>query len=215
MTETDYSEILRYLGYRKGELPEGGLKKRIEQCAETLHESAEPRSVYREFSLTHKGTDMVIIEGLDVKSRALAKNLSECISVYLMAATLGVGVDRLLAKASAMRISDAVIYQAVASTYIETYCDKVNDEIRGEVEKRKLYCRPRFSPGYGDFSVEHQRDFVRLLDTPRKIGLTLTDSCVLVPVKSVTAVIGVSTEPQPCHRRGCEECSKIDCAFRR
>ena len=98
---------------------------------------------------------------------------------------------------------------------IETYCDEVNDAIRQKAESAGLYCRPRFSPGYGDFDISHQRDLSRLLDTPRKIGLTVTESCLLAPIKSVTAVIGLSRTPQPCHRRGCEECGKTNCAFRR
>ncbi|WNX86547.1 hypothetical protein RWV98_09865 [Agathobaculum sp. NTUH-O15-33] len=56
---------------------------------------------------------------------------------------------------------------------------------------------------------------MRLLDTPRQIGLTVTDSLLLAPVKSVTAVIGLSSEPQPCHKNGCEECGKKNCEYRR
>ena len=132
-----------------------------------------------------------------------------------MAATLGIGPDRLIARASAVRMSDAVIFQAAAAAMVETYCDEVNERIRQDAAQRGMYCRPRFSPGYGDFPIAHQRDFSRLLDTPRKIGLTVTESCLLAPIKSVTAVIGLSETPQPCHRKGCEECSKTDCAYRR
>ena len=98
---------------------------------------------------------------------------------------------------------------------IETYCDELNDAIRREAAARGLHCRPRFSPGYGDFSIEHQRDLTLLLDTPRRIGLTVTESLLLAPIKSVTAVIGLSDTADNCHRKGCEECSKTDCAFRR
>ena len=112
-------------------------------------------------------------------------------------------------------MSDAVIYQAAAAPMVETYCDEVNERIRQEAAQSGMYCRPRFSPGYGDFPIAHQRDFSRLLDTPRKIGLTVTESCLLAPIKSVTAVIGLSETPQPCHRKGCEECGKTDCAYRR
>ena len=54
-----------------------------------------------------------------------------------------------------------------------------------------LHTKPRFSPGYGDFSLEHQRDFMRILDLENSLGLTLTGSLLLVPEKSVTAVIGL------------------------
>ncbi len=215
MIEAEYSEILRYLGYKSGQVPVNDVEQRIHGCALKLREVIEPRSVYRKFPLTHLGAEELDIDGLNIQSSQLARNLKGCEAVFLMAATLGVGVDRQIARASALRMSDAVIYQAAAAAYIEACCDEVNDNIRREAGEEGLYCRPRFSPGYGDFLVEHQRDFVRLLDTHRKIGLSVTESCLLVPVKSVTAVIGVSKDPQPCHRKGCEECGKTDCAFRR
>lgn len=214
MIAVEHSEILRYLGYH-GQQPDEQTQERIEGCLTELQQKAQPKSIFRAFELTLPAPDMLKIETLLVHSRNLARNLKGCTCVYLMAATLGVDVDRIITRASAVRISDAVIYQAAAAALIESYCDEVNDALRHEAETQGLYCRPRFSPGYGDFKIEHQRDLVRLLDTPRKIGLTVTDSYLLAPMKSVTAVIGLSREPQPCHRRGCEECEKKNCTFRR
>lgn len=214
MIEVEQEEVLRYLGYR-GQQPDEQTQERLEHCLTELQKQARPKSVFRAFELTLPAPDMLKVESLLIHSRNLARNLKGCTCVYLMAATLGVDVDRLITRASAIRMSDAVIYQAAAAAMVESYCDEVNEALRREAETQGLYCRPRFSPGYGDFKIEHQRDLVRLLDTPRKIGLTVTDSFLLAPIKSVTAVIGLSCEPQPCHRRGCEECEKKNCTFRR
>lgn len=113
-------------------------------------------------------------------------------------------------------MSDAVIYQAAAAAMVEILLRR-GQRTHPAGRQRSAACTvgPRFSPGYGDFPIAHQRDFSRLLDTPRKIGLTVTESCLLAPIKSVTAVIGLSETPQPCHRKGCEECGKTDCAYRR
>ena len=54
-----------------------------------------------------------------------------------------------------------------------------------------------------------------VLRTPERIGLTVTDSMLLLPIKSVTAVIGVSRTPQECVPEGCVSCGKKDCLFRR
>ncbi len=215
MREVNYKEIFRYLGYRNGQAPDGKVGERIRECAEDMLEAVNSKAVYREFPLEHKEENVVSIDGLNIRSVKLAKNLKGCKSVYLMGATLGIEADRLIARASAKRMSDALIYQAAAAAIIESYCDEVNGNIRKEADKSGLYCRPRFSPGYGDFNLEYQKDVVRLLDASKKIGLTVTDSLLLVPVKSVTAVIGVSGELQPCHIRGCKECGKTDCIFRR
>ena len=91
----------------------------------------------------------------------------------------------------------------------------MNEEIRREAAERGLFLRPRFSPGYGDFSLEHQREFFRILEVQKKIGVTLTESLLMMPSKSVTAVIGLSEENTHCMLQGCEACGKRDCSFRR
>ena len=174
MIELDRSEAIRYMGYH-GTQPDEAVQASLTRCGEALQQAAEPKSIFRVFPLQHIDAQTLEIADVQIHSKNLARNLQGCSEVCLMAATLGIGPDRLIARASAVRMSDAVIYQAAA----------------------------------------HQRDFSRLLDTPRKIGLTVTESCLLAPIKSVTAVIGLSETPQPCHRKGCEECGKTDCAYRR
>lgn len=214
MIELDRAEAIRYMGYH-GTQPDETVQDSLTRCGAALQQAVQPKSIYRVFPLTHIGADTLEIADVQIHSKNLARNLQGCSEVCLMAATLGIGADRLITRASAVRMSDAVIYQAAAAAMVETYCDEVNECIRQEAAARGMYCRPRFSPGYGDFPITHQRDFSRLLDTPRKIGLTVTESCLLAPIKSVTAVIGLSDTPQPCHRKGCEECGKTDCAYRR
>ncbi|WP_209344519.1 hypothetical protein [Flavonifractor sp. AGMB03687] len=107
----------------------------------------------------------------------------------------------------------AAVDQAVAAALIEAVCDDACDQLAERYPGR--YLRPRFSPGYGDFPLTDQPELVRRLDGPRKIGLTATDTCLLAPIKSVTAVIGLSNTPGKCHAGGCATCSKTNCAFRR
>lgn len=215
MIAFERSEALRYLGYHGTQQPDEAVQQSLDRCADELQNVVAPKSVFQAFPLTHPVEGTMKLADVFIHSKNLSRTLKGCTSVYLMAATLGIDVDRLIARASAVRMSDAVMYQAIAAAMIEAYCDEVNDVLRQEAERVGLYCRPRFSPGYGDFRIEHQRDFSRLLNTPKKIGLTVTESCLLVPIKSVTALIGLSNSLQPCHRKGCEECDKKDCAFRR
>lgn len=94
-------------------------------------------------------------------------------------------------------------------------CVKKVDEILAEKYSGK-YMTFRFSPGYGDYPIEMQKEYLRILDAPRKIGLTTGDSCLLVPSKSVTAVLGISDNPIERRKRGCAICSmKGKCRFRR
>ena len=79
---------------------------------------------------------------------------------------------------------------------IEAYCDACQKELSTEAAKEGLYLRSRFSPGYGDFSLDYQKELLILLDAPKRIGLTVTDSMMLTPTKSVTAVMGLTAEKE-------------------
>jgi cobalamin-dependent methionine synthase I len=74
--------------------------------------------------------------------------------------------------------------------FIEELVDLVNDEIKKIAEKQGLKTRPRYSPGFGDVPLEIQKDFFRLLPCTR-IGLTLMDTLIMAPEKSVTAFCGL------------------------
>jgi cobalamin-dependent methionine synthase I len=101
----------------------------------------------------------------------------------------------------------AYTYQAVGAAMAEAWCDEVNEKIVTEAKERGLFTRPRFSPGYGDFPLEVQKDFEKILAMPKSIGVSLSESLLMTPTKSITAVIGLSDKATDCHRAGCEECS--------
>ncbi len=111
---------------------------------------------------------------------------------------------------------DAAIYQAAGAAYVEAVCDEVNLKIKEEAAARGLFCRPRFSPGYGDLSLQYQKDLFRVLDITRNIAVSLSDSCLMTPSKSVTALVGLSRTEKNCSLQGCEACpSSADCPYRR
>ena len=108
------------------------------------------------------------------------------------------------------------MYQAAAAALTESYVDSVNKKIRAEAAEKGLFCRPRFSPGYGDLPLALQTDFARILDMPRTVGVTLTDTLLMVPSKSVTAIIGLSETDRNCILEGCEICNRrTTCEFSR
>ena len=75
----------------------------------------------------------------------------------------------------------------------------------------------RYSPGYGDYPIECQGAFLSALNAGRLIGLTVTESNILLPRKSVTAVIGISEkEIESSEKRGCDSCKlRETCKFRK
>ena len=189
MPDPDRSEIYRYLGCGR-EPPGGQVRAAVERCVGELRAVSKPCALLEDYELRLPGDGRICFGGLLVRSRSLEKNLAGCGHVTVMAATLGVGPDRLIARASVGRVSDMVIFQAAAAAMIEAFCDMICGGLRREAEAAGSVLRPRFSPGYGDFPLEFQADLFRALDIPKRIGVTLTESFLMVPSKSVTALIG-------------------------
>lgn len=208
-------EIYRYMGYPYGQEPGEAIREQVARCREQIDNAAQPRSVFGILPLRFLGEDRLELGDLTVQSRNLARHLRCCEQAIIFAATLGVPVDRLIARATAANIGEAVAMQAAAAALIEAYCDELHAEWSLAQEKQGWYLRTRFSPGYGDFSIRHQRDILNRLEAAKRIGLTLTDSLLLVPVKSVTAVVGMSREPNGERKTGCESCRNKDCIYQR
>lgn len=207
-------EAVRYLGYGKHAVDDQTLRL-IADSFGSLRSVGSRKSVYRIFDLEQEDGETVWFGSLTVKSKSLGKNLRGCDKIVLFGATLGIGVDQLLSRTSKTDMAKTVVLQACAAALLEEYCDECQERIRQEMESEGRYLRPRFSPGYGDFPIECQRDMVRMLDCAKSIGLTLTESCMMAPSKSVTAVIGAGRAAVRCHRQGCESCEKLDCIYRR
>ena len=211
--EWNEREILRYLGHRGQEIPEN-VEELIKECERELEQMASPRAMWKEYPLSIH--DHVLDMGfLQTKSKSLERNLRDCERVILFAATLGSRVDVLLHRYNMIQMSKAVVMQAASVAMLGTFCDEKHQELKSSYEAKGWYLRPRFSPGYGDFPLECQREIAPALEMGKRIGVNLTDTLLMMPSKSVTAVIGASRLPRNCTVQGCEVCAKRDCAYRR
>lgn len=212
--EISRREILRYLGYGRKEADEK-VSSLMEECVGELLAVSAPRSVYKVYPFRFLPDGELDFTVLRTRSASLSGNLKDCEQIILFAATLGAEVDFLLRKYTMLHMSKAVVMQAASTALIEEYCDQVNLRLKKEFEERGLYLRPRFSPGYGDLPLECQTALTAVLETGKRLGLMLTDSLLMMPSKSVTAVIGAGRRPFRCTVKGCEACSKMDCEYRR
>lgn len=183
-------EAIRYLGYGKSEVDEKTLTMMKESFLE-LQSLSEKRHVSRTYEISFSRDEQVNMGQLEIQSKNLCRNLLGCKEVYLFAATLGTEVDRQIRKYEVINLPKAVVFQACAAAYLEEYCDEIQCVLAEAMKESGRWIRPRFSPGYGDFSIEHQRKVLNMLDAGKTIGLTLTEGYMLTPSKSVTALIGI------------------------
>lgn len=213
LLKVDRREVRRYLGIRQ-DTNDPKLDDLIERAVCRVAAAATPRFIKREMPLKC-GEGQALVGDCRFIGNALVDHLNGCNKVLLFAATLGSEVDRLLSRDSITSPSLAVTQQAAAAAMIEVFCDDVCRKLELSYRENGLSFRPRFSPGYADFSLDAQPVILSLLDAQKRIGLTLTDSGMLAPMKSVTAVIGIGTVSQECHACGCATCMHTDCAFRK
>lgn len=208
------SEVFRYLGYNKNMSDEKVSAITDEIISEFL-KSISLKAIYKKFDIKFLDNGKLDLGFLSLHSKNLQQNLKDCTEIYLFAATIGVFPDRLIQKYTHTSPSKAVISQAVGAAAIEAWCDFVYNKLKSEESLSEKYLRPRFSPGYGDFPLEAQKDIFSALDVQRKIGITLTDGYLMMPSKSVTAIVGVSNINTKCIPDGCEACNNQKCEYRR
>ena len=186
-------EILRYGGCPADEADEELLALLRDCVAE-----AEPRLTYQ---VCYRELPVSVSDGkcdfgvFRVASADLCRYLADCDGVILFAATVGLELDRLIARYGRIAPARALLMQAFGAERIEALCDAFCAELAQEKEQKGKRVLPRYSPGYGDFPLEAQRQIFSVLDCARQIGLSLNESLLMSPTKSVTAVVGIKREP--------------------
>ena len=191
----DIAQAARYFGAR-GE-PDDRTMTLLETCAMPLLAAATPRAVWLEAD-TAALAEAGILRGGDVM-----KHLENCPQAVLLAVTLGPGVD-------------AQIRRAGGSALAEQAADAAEAELRQWAAKEGKYLTGRFSPGYGDWDIAVQPLVANALDTVRRAGLCVTDTNLMTPRKSVTAILGVSGHPVKGKLAGCGHCVlRTRCEYRK
>lgn len=198
------NEAIRYLGGAGIQLNKQ-MQSLMDECEKEVLEKAVPKFRYIELDLPCDE----IMGGNDI-----ANHLEGCEKAILMCATLGADIDKLIRISQVSDMAKAVVLDSLSSVAVEQVCNNVDEII---AEKYAGYNMTfRFSPGYGDYPISLQQDFLRMLDAPRKIGLTTNDNFLLMPTKSVTAVLGLSKNPIERKKRGCAICNmRGKCRFRK
>ncbi len=179
------------------------MKNASEDCCLSLFEEAEalllPRLrqafAFRVFPLVFSA-EKIRARGstLILTGNAIRSHLKDCDRAAFFCATLGAGVESALAIAQAKDMALAMVADAVASALTELLCDDVQEQILSSLNVAPSHATSRFSPGYGDLSLTIQKDLLQVLDARRRLGVSLSEGGLLLPRKTVTAVIGIKNE---------------------
>ena len=205
-------EVLHFLGWRGSPVDENTLFE-IREMIELALQEIELRVT----SIRKKILPGSVLEGtrFGPAGYAIQEMLSPCHEAILVAGTLGAQSERLLLRIQAQDAAKALLLDAVLSAAIEAVMDAQEDALRAQIEAEGMFLTDRFSPGYGDMPIAQTREICEVLGAQRSIGLTVSASGLMIPRKSVTAIMGVSGEPVARRAKGCAGCTAKACALRR
>ncbi len=205
----DPEEVARWLG-GMGHSLEPGLEARLEEAVAAASRIVAPTGVWRRFPVACSVSDAdgeggaatgsagatdqppcpIRLEGcaLELPGYDIARHLAGASSVAAMAVTVGLEADREYRRRALRSALDALLFSTAAAVAAECAADELNELIVAQAGCR---ATARYSPGYGDLPLSVHPAFLAALDAPRQLGLTVADSGLLVPTKSITAVIGL------------------------
>ncbi len=186
----DEKEILRYAGIAKNETAPSDLCELLSECLSEALPILSYRVCYATFPITRE-RNILDLGFTKTNSKALAKNLAQCDEIILFSATVGVSLDRLIAKYGKLSPTKALIFQAIGAERVEKLCEAFLSDVETEYKAKNKTLRPRFSPGFADFPLSYQSDIFATLNPHKHIGVTLNDSLLMSPTKSVTAIVGI------------------------
>lgn len=213
LTRDDESEVLRYLQHRGKDVDEN-LHAQVLYCMDKINVAAKPNFVFKEWNQKKEGElpdELKFLTGSSIK-----EHISECDKLILMAVTIGVGVDNAIRKEELKNVANALIMDSCGSTLVEAVCDSIEASFRKQYLKGNRYLTFRFSPGYGDLPIAVQRQFVNVVNATRRIGVNVSDSGIMLPRKSVTAIMGVSDKKQETLKKTCAGCNLLkSCRYRK
>ncbi len=188
--ELDYNEIKRYLKYGKQEL-DGQTKANIEKALQLLEQVAQPKYTYQIFDIEVSEVEVKIKDSvISFKSKNLALNLKHSHQAIFLVATLGLELDYQIKRLEVIDLSLAYVLNAIAVEYLEKYLDYLQSDVLISEYNQKS----RFSIGYGDLALDNQRKVIDLVDATKLIGVNVLATHLMVPSKSVSAIIGISKE---------------------
>ncbi|MBR3679266.1 MAG: 5-methyltetrahydrofolate--homocysteine methyltransferase [Oscillospiraceae bacterium] len=182
------ASLLRGLGVAPSDAM---LSRTMGEMITTLCKVACPRTIWRIYPINRDRG--LCLGDVPLLGRDIALHLTGCTEAAVLAVTLSSSVDTIIRRFQATDMTKALFLDAIAAEACEHLCHDVEKQVRARTAK--VYMTARFSAGYGDFPLSTQAGLLRLLDAQRKIGLTVTQNQLLLPMKSVTAIIGLSNTP--------------------
>ncbi|HJX03064.1 MAG TPA: vitamin B12 dependent-methionine synthase activation domain-containing protein [Dehalococcoidia bacterium] len=163
-----------------------------------------------------EGNRVFIQNDITLESKVIARLLQKCRKAVIFILTIGDFLEKQVASlAENGVVLQATVLDAIGSSTVEEFAAAFENEISGLARSEGMVISRRFSPGYCDWDVKQQRMLFRALGSDTA-GVELKKSCLMIPQKSVSGIIGMGCESDGIAAYNpCNTCCKEDCPGRR
>lgn len=211
LEEINQGEVRRYAGLRQKNFD----RRLIQEACDEVRLLATPRGKYEIYEYDCF-SGIVAGSGPVLEGKSIRHHLEGCDRIAVMTATAGGAVEQAVTdNFAAGRYAYSLLLDAAGTQAVEQIADEVEREISRLAGRMGLVPRWRFSPGYGDWPLTAQREIASLAGCS-KIGIVLTESLMLQPRKSITAVVGLGSRTEDSEKNhNCDACNTQNCPLRR
>ena len=188
ITENDYKEVLKTLGYENDSLDES-VKELLLVCEDELEKVVNACFVYRVFDYKD---ETLVDSGFELEGKTIKEHLNGFDKCACLCVTLGSEVDNLIRKKQVTSMAEAMMIDNMASHIVEKACDRAEELVMEKFEACDKTSR--YGLGYGDFPITKQKEFLDMMDASRQVGVHANEASMLMPTKSVTCLIGIKND---------------------
>lgn len=189
MREACYRDAARFLGAKTAE-DRAGLMPILREAESIVLAAAREKHILREAPVSVLGNQFTLDSLAPIPSPDLCRLFAGSDRAVAVAITLGAEMDSTIRRYLLVKPGLGAAIGALASAYVDDLLDQLMAQENARLMERGLALSPRFSPGYGDVPLSWQKPFTAFLHT-EKIGVRLTEQCLMIPEKSITALAAV------------------------
>ena len=209
-----FDEVLRYMGFQRGYRLSPSEQELVAAALRDFEAVVSYRACACRMPLLAED-GLVDFGAFRLDSANLAANLRGCREGIVFAATVGIEADRQRMRASLSSVTKALVLEAAGTAAVEALCNALCADWAEALSARGLFLRPRFSPGYGDLPLTAQIPLLQTLNSFRTVGISVTPELLMIPKKSVSAIVGIGEDGCRQNVQACELCPNTACLFRR
>lgn len=214
----DMSELKRYSGFTKcTEFPQ----RLLDQACTEAQIISQPKAIWQIYDYDAKSATIMSPEPLTLPPTVISKHLANSLKIVVIAVTIGPNLEELVSDYfTKNEYTLGLLLDAAGTTAVEVAADQACELIKQEANKQGYATLFRFSPGYGQWDITVQPKILSLAHAD-EINITATPSCMLLPRKSITAVIGLTANvctqdlEENTKNSKCHQCQQVNCLARK